>query len=102
LAGIENDPLASPYRDKKTERFARGQFVSQCESFRIKAYEKLEFLESASCLMDLRSPPSNHFEKLSGNRNAQYSIRINSQWCICFEWAEKRMSAFNIEIVDYH
>ncbi len=52
--------------------------------------------------MDLRSPPSNHFEKLSGNRNAQYSIRINSQWCICFEWAEKRMSAFNIEIVDYH
>ncbi len=94
--------MGSQYRDRKTERFASGQFVPQFEPFRIKAYEKLEFLESASHVMDLRNPPSNHFEKLSGNRKGQYSIRINNQWRICFEWSEERMSAFNIEIVDYH
>jgi proteic killer suppression protein len=66
----------------------------------MKAYEKLELLESATRLIDLRNPPSNHFEKLVGNRLGQFSIRINRQWRICFEWSETNSAAFNIEIVD--
>ncbi len=94
--------MGNQYRDKKTEEFANGKFIPQFERLKGKAYEKLEFLESASRLSDLRNPPSNHFEKLSGNRKGQYSIRINKQWRICFEWSEESFRAFNIEIVDYH
>lgn len=90
------------YRDRRTERFANGEFVPQFEPFRIKAYEKLEFLEAATSIADLRHPPSNHFEKLIGSRAGQYSIRINRQWRICFEWSDELRQAFNIEIVDYH
>jgi toxin HigB-1 len=46
--------------------------------------------------------PSNRFEALGGDRNGQFSIRINNQWRICFEWPEEEESPFNIEIVDYH
>jgi len=49
---------------------------------------------------DLRIPPSNHLEKLSGNRAGQYSIRINGQWRICFRWSQG--DAHDVEIVDYH
>ena len=49
---------------------------------------------------DLRSPPANHLERLRGDREGQYSIRINDQWRICFEWLEG--DAYNVEIVDYH
>jgi proteic killer suppression protein len=46
--------------------------------------------------------PSNHFEALGGDRKGQYSIRINQQWRICFEWPDDSAEPFNIEIVDYH
>ncbi len=94
--------LGPRYRDRKTERFARGDFVPQFDPIRMKVYEKLELIESATRLIDLRNPPSNHFEKLSGDRSGQFSIRINRQWRICFEWSDEHMAAFNIEIVDYH
>ena len=55
---------------------------------------------SATDLIDLKSPPSNHLEKLKGNRKNQYSVRINNQYRICFDWNGKE--AFNIEFVDYH
>jgi len=61
---------------------------------------KLEMLDAAEVLQDLRIPPSNRLEKLSGDRKGQYSIRINDQWRICFEW--RRGDAYNVEIVDYH
>ncbi|MBE7447269.1 MAG: type II toxin-antitoxin system RelE/ParE family toxin [Planctomycetia bacterium] len=64
------------------------------------ARRKLEILEGAEILMDLRIPPNNHLEKLSKDRNGQYSIRINDQWRICFEW--RGGDAYNVEIVDYH
>ena len=64
------------------------------------AYRKLAMINSASALLDLRSPPGNHLEKLRGKRAGQYSIRINDRWQICFEWHVK--DAFNVEIVDYH
>lgn len=57
-------------------------------------------LNRAITLNDLRIPPANHLEKLKGDREYQYSIRINNQWRICFEWLEG--DAYNVEIVDYH
>ena len=57
-------------------------------------------LKAAEQLQDLRIPPANCLEKLSGNREGQYSMRINQQWRVCFEWREK--DAYNVEIVDYH
>ena len=61
---------------------------------------KLEVLDAAERLEDLRIPPANRLEKLSGDREDQYSIRINSQWRICFRWQEN--AAHDVEIVDYH
>ena len=57
-------------------------------------------LHRAVSLQDLRVPPANRLEKLSGNRVGQFSIRINDQWRICFEW--QGSDAHNVEIVDYH
>jgi toxin HigB-1 len=64
------------------------------------ALRKLRMINNAININDLRVPPANHLEKLSGNRAGQYSIRINDQWRICFEW--KNSDAFNVEITDYH
>ena len=57
-------------------------------------------INNAGDLNDLRAPPGNHLEALSGNRGGQYSIRINDQWRICFTWEDG--DAYNVEIVDYH
>jgi toxin HigB-1 len=64
------------------------------------ALRKLRMLNRAVALQDLRVPPANRLEKLSGRRAGQYSIRINDQWRVCFEW--KGGSADNVEIVDSH
>jgi toxin HigB-1 len=64
------------------------------------ARRKLLYLDDAEDLHDLLAPPGNHLEKLKGNRSGQYSIRINDQWRICFEWSDNK--AKNVEIVDYH
>ncbi len=60
----------------------------------------MRMLNNAISLNDLRCPPANRLEKLSGKRAGQYSIRINDQWRICFEWIEN--NAYEVEIVDYH
>lgn len=64
------------------------------------ALRKLRMVDAATCLGDLRVPPSNHLEKLKGERRDQYSIRINEQWRICFTF--EGSDAFDVEIVDYH
>jgi proteic killer suppression protein len=64
------------------------------------ALRKLRMINNAINLKDLRIPPANRLEKLTGNREGQYSIRINDQWRICFEW--RSSDAFNVEITDYH
>ena len=64
------------------------------------AFRKLRMLNNAHTINDLRSPPANHLEKLSGNREGQHSIRINDQYRICFLW--QNGDAFDVEIVDYH
>jgi len=64
------------------------------------ALRKLEILNAALSLDDLRVPPGNRLEKLSGDREGQYSIRINDQYRVCFEWKEG--NAYDVEITDYH
>lgn len=64
------------------------------------AQRKLAQLHQAQTLDDLRVPPGNRLEKLSGDRAGQHSIRINEQWRICFEWREG--NAWVVEIIDYH
>ncbi len=59
-------------------------------------------LEAATSVGDLAALPGNRFEALSGNRKGQYSIRINDQWRICFEWPDGSTGPVNVEIVDYH
>lgn len=64
------------------------------------ALRKLRMLDAATTVDDLRIPPANRLEKLSGDRSGQWSIRINDQWRICFVWREG--NAYDVEIVDYH
>jgi proteic killer suppression protein len=64
------------------------------------AVRKMRMLNNAQNLNDLRIPPANRLEKLSGNREGQYSIRINDQWRVCFDWIDG--NAYSVEIVDYH
>ena len=90
------------YRDKRTEKFAQGQRVKAFPSFAKQAYKRLEILEAAPTKEALMMLPSNRFEALVGDRKGQYSIRINKQWRICFEWSEEEACPLNIEIVDYH
>jgi proteic killer suppression protein len=90
------------YHDKRTERFARGDRVPQFEPFRRQAEKRLRLLEAAVSLGDLRQLPGNRLEALRGDRQGQYSVRINDQWRICFVWREGADGADEIEIVDYH
>ncbi len=64
------------------------------------AQRKLSILDAAERLEDLRIPPGNRLEKLRGDRQDQYSIRVNDQWRICFRWFDGH--AYDVEIVDYH
>jgi len=90
------------FRDKRTRDFAAGKFVRAFSSIERAARLKLDRLEAATNLQDLAALPGNRFEALKGDRKGQYSIRINDQWRICFEWSEKVTGAENVEIVDYH
>ena len=90
------------YRDRKTERFAKGDRVKEFSGFSRQAERRLDRLEAAVSLKDLAAIPGNHFEALYGARRGQYSIRVNDQWRICFEWPEGSPGPVNVEIVDYH
>lgn len=90
------------YRDKRTRQLADGDRVPQFDGFRRQAEKRLRILEAATALRDLAQLPSNRLEALSGDREGEYSIRINKQWRICFEWPEGGDGPENVEIVDYH
>jgi len=90
------------YRDKRTREFAAGKRVKAFSGFERPARLKLDRMEAATSLRDLSALPGNRFEALVGDRKGQYSIRINDQWRICFEWAERSPGPSNVEIVDYH
>jgi len=90
------------YRDRRTARFASGEFVKEFQAIERSADRKLRMLATATTLGDLRAIPGNRLEKLSGGGSGQYSIRINDQYRICFEWPDDETGATNIEITDYH
>ena len=90
------------YRDKRTAMFAEGRLVRAFQGFARQVYKRLESLEAAASLDDLRSLRSNRLEALKGDPVGQYSIRINEQWRICFEWPRGAAGPTQVEIVDYH
>ncbi len=93
--------MIKSFASKETERLFNRQFSRKIPpGIHQIARRKLEILDAAEAIQDLRIPPSNHLEKLSGNRKGQYSIKINIRWRICFEW--RGGDAHNVEIVDYH
>ncbi len=94
--------MIASYRGKRTRDFAAGKRVKAFSGIELAARLKLDRLEAAAVLQDLGVLPGNRFEALRGDRKGQYSIRINDQWRICFEWHEDTPGPSNVEIVDYH
>lgn len=89
------------FADKETEKvFHRLRVVKLSIELQRKALRKLMMIDAAEAVIDLKEPPGNRLEKLSGDRKGQYSIRINDQWRICFMWRNE--NAYDVQIVDYH
>jgi len=89
------------FRDKRTRELAEGNRVKAFAGFERKAEMRLDQLEAATSLLDV-DLPGNRLEALKGDRKGQYSIRINDQWRICFEWPRGTSGPVNVEIIDYH
>ena len=93
--------MIKSFADKETEKvYARQRSRKLPGDIQQIALRKLRMLNNSLSLNDLRTPPSNRLEKLSGDRGGQYSIRINGQWRIFFEWHNG--DAARVEITDYH
>ena len=93
--------MIASFADRQTEKvFRRERFRRFAPGLQRAALRKLLILEAAEAVEDLRVPPGNRLEKLSGDRRGQHSIRINDQWRICFRW--KDGNAHEVVIVDYH
>jgi len=93
--------MIKTFKSEETKKiFARQHSRKLPQDIQQVAYRKLRMLNNAIGLNDLRIPPANRLEKLKGDRDGQYSIRINDQWRICFDWLNG--DALNVEIVEYH
>jgi proteic killer suppression protein len=93
--------MIQTFGDKETGRLFQRELVKKFPPPVLRpALRKLLLLDAAESLDDLRVPPGNRLEKLRGNREGQYSIRINDQWRICFRW--RSGDAYDVEITDYH
>jgi proteic killer suppression protein len=93
--------MIESFRDRETEKvFFRERSRRFSGALARSALKKLLLLDAADSVQDLRSPPGNRLERLTGNRSGQHSIRINEQWRVCFEWKSGRPAY--VEIVDYH
>ena len=92
--------MISSFRDKDTQALYEAGASRRFGSVTRVALRKLDMLAAASKVETLRVPPGNRLEKLSGRREGQWSIRINDQWRVCFEWVGT--NATNVEICDYH
>ncbi|MBS1250176.1 MAG: Toxin HigB-1 [Chloroflexi bacterium] len=93
--------MIKSFADKETEKIFRRKFSRKLpQDIQRKGRMKLHILDAAEALQDLRIPPGNRLEKLSGARSHQHSIRINRQWRICFFWHNG--DAYEVEIIDYH
>ena len=93
--------MIKSFKDAETEKIFLREFSRKLPGdIQSVALRKLRMMNNAMTINDLRVPPANRLEKLSGDREGQYSIRINDQWRICFAWREG--NAYNVEITDYH
>ena len=93
--------MISSFSCKETKRIFDGSLSLKFpQDIQQRARRKLRMLNNAKVMDDLRIPPSNHLEKLIGDRLGQYSIKVNDQWRICFSWQEGIVT--DVEIVDYH
>src|SRR5437870_2367153 len=89
------------FADKNTERLFRRERLKRLSGkVQRAALRKLVVLDAAESLEDLKVPPGNRLEKLAGNQEGRYSIRVNDQWRVCFRWSEG--DAHDVEITDYH
>lgn len=94
--------MARRFRDRRVEKFAQRRFVKPFSAFERTLERRLRALDDATTLEDVRSVKGHHLEELIGNRQGQYSIRINDQYRICFEWPDDSTGAIEIEVADYH
>jgi len=93
--------MIQSFKCKETEKIFNGRFSAKLDqSMQRLAARKLALIDAAEELKELRVPPGNRLEPLSGNRAGQHSIRINDQWRICFVWRDG--NAYEVEIADYH
>ena len=92
--------MIKTFRCPETQELSLGQRSRRLDNIAAAARRKLRMLQAANKLDDLKAPPGNRLEALVGDRHGQYSIRINDQWRLCFEWRDG--DAYNVEIVDYH
>ncbi|MHB0975017.1 MAG: type II toxin-antitoxin system RelE/ParE family toxin [Thiobacillus sp.] len=92
--------MIESFRCKDTRALFENKRVARFVSFEQVARRKLKQLHAAADLAFLKVPPQNRLEALKGDRKGQWSIRINDQWRLCFEWRDG--SALNVEIVDSH
>ena len=88
------------FRDRDTERLFNDESIRRFHNIERVARRKLEMLEAAEKIIDLRNPPGNRLESLKGDRRGQHSIRINKQFRLCFRWKDD--AAYDVEIEDYH
>jgi proteic killer suppression protein len=88
------------FKAKRTLALYRGDRVKEFEAVRKVALRKLDMVNAATRLSDLRKPPNNRLEALKGSRKGQHSIRVNNRWRVCFVWRDGH--AHDVEIVDYH
>ena len=105
--------MIKTFADRRTRQFFEGRRVAAFTAFADQARRRLDSLVEASTLRELQARSGNRFEALKGDRNGQYSIRVNDQWRICFRWEPAAESApkdpmdihgnaTDVEIVDYH
>ena len=92
--------MIKTFRCKDTQALFEGKCPRGFKAFVTVAERKLQMLNDAYSLEDLRVPPGNRLEALRGNRKGQWSIRINDQWRVCFQFEDG--NAFDVEIIDYH
>ncbi|ABM20273.1 type II toxin-antitoxin system RelE/ParE family toxin [Marinobacter adhaerens] len=92
--------MIKSFKCKHTEELVKTGKTRRFNAIQRTAERKLQQLLSAEALKDLKSPPGNRLEPLSGDREGQHSIRINDQWRLCFRWTDE--GAEDVEIVDYH
>lgn len=97
---VVRSDLIRSFGNQETARVFRREFSRRFQGIALVAKRKLDQIHAAAKLSDLGAIPGNRFEALTGDRQGQYSIRVNDQWRICFRWVDP--DAVDVEIVDYH